>query len=458
MKVITLILLALLPGPFAWAAPAKPNIVVILADDLGWQDVGWHGGEIKTPHLDQLANAGARLEQFYVLPLCSPTRAALMTGRYPIRHGLQVGVVRPWAGYGLPLAERTLPQMLKDAGYSTHLSGKWHLGHFAPEYLPTRRGFDTQYGHYNGAIDYFTLQRDGGHDWHRNDRRSNDKGYATDLIGNEAVRVIEEAKAGQPFFLYVPFNAPHTPLQVPANLAARHSHLKNKNRRDYAEMIACLDDQVGRMVAALRKRGMIDNTLIVFSSDNGGLPGYGGVNLPFRAGKGTLYEGGVRVGAFACWPGTIKAGTVVNEPLHVVDWLPTLTRLAGGKVPEQPVMDGRDIWPVITTGAKSPHEDILLNATPAAGAIRMGKWKLLENGGLSANHPGQNRKPDQAAKVELFDLEEDPGEQNNLADRHPDLVAKLRARLEEFRKAAVPARTAEQPAGFKAPAVWGEFD
>ena len=157
-------------------AADKPNIIYILADDLGWADVGWHGGEIKTPHLDKLAEGGAKLEQFYVLPVCTPTRAALMSGRYPIRHGLQVSVVRPWAQYGLPLDERTLPQALKEAGYTTHISGKWHLGHFQPAYLPMQRGFDTQYGHYNGAIDFFTHARDGGHDWHRNDQESHDKG------------------------------------------------------------------------------------------------------------------------------------------------------------------------------------------------------------------------------------------------------------------------------------------
>jgi arylsulfatase A-like enzyme len=201
---------------------------------------------------------------------------------------------------------------------------------------------------------------------------------------------------------------------------------------------------------------MTDNTLIVFSSDNGGLPGYGGINRPFRAGKGTLYEGGVRVCAFASWPGTIQAGTVVHEPLHVTDWLPTLTRLAGGKSPEQPPLDGRDVWPVLTASAKSPHEEILLNVTPAAGAIRMGKWKLLESGGLSANDPGQTRKGNGPAKVELFDLEADPGEENNLADRQPEMVDKLRARLETYRKAAVPPRTAKEPPGFKAPEIWGE--
>jgi arylsulfatase A-like enzyme len=437
-------------------AAVRPNIILFLADDLGWADVGWQGGEIKTPHLDKLANGGAKLKQFYVMPVCSPTRAALMTGRYPIRYGLQVGVVRPWARHGLPLDEVTLPQALKDAGYSTHISGKWHLGHFQPEYLPTRRGFDTQYGHYNGAIDYVTHERDGGHDWHRDDKRSDDKGYATHLIGNEAVRVIEEAKAGQPFFLYVPFNAPHTPLQAPVGLAARHGHLSDKNRRIYGEMVACLDDQVGRVMAALEKRGMANDTLVLFSSDNGGLPGFGGDNGKLRGKKGTLYEGGTRVCAFAHWPGKIPAGTVVEQPLHVVDWFPTLLKLAGADKAAKPALDGHDIWPVITAGAKSPHEDILLNATPGSAAIRMGDWKLLINGGLEANHPKQRKRNAAGEVLELFNLAEDPGERNNLADSNKEIVERLRSRLEAYRKAAVPAKGGDEPADFKPPQVWGE--
>jgi arylsulfatase A-like enzyme len=161
------------------AAPTRPNILFILADDLGSHDVSWRGSEIKTPNLDQLAFSGARLEQFYVQPVCSPTRAALLTGRYPMRHGLQVGVVRPWAPYGLPLDERTLPQALREAGFTTAIFGKWHLGHHTPEFLPTRRGFDHQYGHYNGALDYFTHVRDGGFDWHRDDKVNHDEGYST---------------------------------------------------------------------------------------------------------------------------------------------------------------------------------------------------------------------------------------------------------------------------------------
>src|SRR5678816_1529348 len=185
----------------ATPAAEKPNIVFILADDLGWGDVGWHGKELQTPNLDKLAAGGAKLEQFYVQPVCSPTRAALMTGRYPMRHGLQVGVVRPWAQYGLPLDERILPQALKEAGYETAICGKRHLGHFTPDYLPTHRGFDHQCGHYNGALDYFTHIGGGGFDWHRDDKVNRDEGYSTFLVSREAVKRIEQRDASKPLFL-----------------------------------------------------------------------------------------------------------------------------------------------------------------------------------------------------------------------------------------------------------------
>src|SRR6476661_2674456 len=188
------------------APPARPNILLLVADDMGFGDVGFHGSEIKTPNIDRIAAAGVKLDQWYVQPLCSPTRAALMTGRYPMRHGLQVGVVRPWASYGLPLEERTIAQALHDAGYETAITGKWHLGLIQPEYLPTHRGFDHQYGHYNGQIDYFTHIRDGGFDWHRDDRVNRDEGYSTHLIAKEAVARIEGRDKAKPLFLYVPFN------------------------------------------------------------------------------------------------------------------------------------------------------------------------------------------------------------------------------------------------------------
>jgi arylsulfatase A-like enzyme len=167
-----------------------PHIVILLADDLGWGDVGYNGSKIDTPNVDKLARRGVRLNQFYAQPVCSPTRGALLTGRYPMRLGLQCGVVRPWAQHGLPMEERTLPAALKDVGYRTAIVGKWHLGHNKRGFLPTKRGFDQQYGHYNGALDYFTHIRDGGHDWHKNDTRNDDQGYTTELIGSEAVRII----------------------------------------------------------------------------------------------------------------------------------------------------------------------------------------------------------------------------------------------------------------------------
>ncbi len=459
----TLALASVLP-----AAAPRPNIIIFLADDLGWSDVGWHGGDIATPHLDRLAAAGAKLEQFYVLPVCSPTRAALLTGRYPIRHGLQLSVVRPWAQYGLPLEERTLPQALREAGYTTAISGKWHLGHFRPEYLPTRRGFDTQYGHYNGALDYFTHDREGGHDWHRNDRESRDAGYTTQLLGIEAVRVVEQADPKKPFFLYVPFNAPHTPLQAPEEYLAKYAHVADQKRRAYSAMVHCLDDQVGRVVAALEQRGLMTNTLILFSSDNGGPTGLGATNRGLRASKATLYEGGVRVPAFASWRSRIPAGTVVNAPLHVVDWYPTLLALAGAETRQPLPLDGRDAWATITKGAPSPHEDILINAVPRSGAIRMGDWKLVLNGSVGANDLEEATGKAKAAKkkaaaatqtaetVELFNLAADPGEKNNLAAANPEVVAKLRARLETYTRAAVPPKAEAQAAGFKVPRVWGE--
>ena len=439
------------------ASAERPNVIVIIADDLGWADVGWHGSEIQTPHLDKLADRGAKLEQFYVLPVCTPTRAALMTGRYPIRHGLQVGVVRPWAQYGLPLDERTLPQALKEAGYSTHIVGKWHLGHFDSPYLPTKRGFDTQYGHYNGAIDFFTLSRDGGHDWHRNDQECRDKGYATTLLGDEAVRVIEQTQGKKPFFLYLPFNAPHTPLQAPAEYVKRYSHIAQKERRMYAAMITCLDEQIGRVGAALEAKKLASNTLIFFSSDNGGLLGVGGAsNGKLRAQKGTLYEGGTRVCALTNWPGQIKPGTVIHEPLHIVDLYPTVLKLAGGSLQQKHPLDGHDVWPVIAAGKPSPHEAILLNAMPNSAAIRVGDWKLIINGKITANELKKAHAKNAAAEnIELFHLTEDPYEKNNLAEKNPEKVRLLRTRLEPYRAAALPPKAEDAPANYKAPRVWG---
>lgn len=459
---LTIALMATLGAAARAEPPARPNVVYFLADDLGWGDVGWHKSEIKTPGLDALAAAGARLEHFYVQPLCSPTRAALMTGRYPMRHGLQVGVVRPWARYGLPLAERTLPRALREAGYETAIVGKWHLGHYQPDYQPTHRGFDHQYGHYNGALDYFTHMRDGGFDWHRDDRVNRDEGYTTHLVAREAVRTVEAHDPARPLFLYVAFNAVHSPHQVPERYKAPYAHLKEP-RRTYAGMLAAMDEAIGQVVAAVERKGLRNNTLFIFSSDNGGPnPGVVTSNGPLRGSKGTLYEGGVRVAALAAWDGHIKAGSVVDAPLHVVDWYPTLLKLAGAKA-EQPLpVDGRDAWPTITQGAPSPHDEILVNAAPTDGAVRVGDWKLIVQSPDAAN-PEAKAKARARAKakarrepVQLFNLAEDPSEKKNLAAERPEKVAELRARYDALARQAVPPKVAPKPDGFRSPRVWGE--
>lgn len=470
----------------AAASAPRPNILFILSDDQGWADVGFHGGELKTPNLDRLAAAGARLEQFYVQPVCSPTRAALMTGRYPIRYGLHVGVVRPWANYGLPLDERTLAQALQESGYVTAITGKWHLGHHGPAYLPTRRGFTHQYGHYNGALDYNTHQRDGGHDWHRDDKENRDEGYATHLLAREASRLIATHDTSKPLFLYVPFNAVHSPHQVPERYLAPYGHLKG-NRRLYAGMLAAMDEGIGEILAALDKKGLRQNTLIIFSSDNGGpAPGVTTSNGPLRAGKGTLYEGGVRVPALAVWDGKIKPGSIVDAPLHIVDWYPTLLKLAGVSLHQKHPLDGRDAWPAITQGAPTPHEDILHNVTATGGAVRVGDWKLIVNGQFSEVGAAEGglpvtekaggettpkggkkagKKAAQAAKnagpenrVELFNLKDDPYEKTNLAAKNPEKLVQLRARLDAYTKAAVSSKQSPAAPNFKAPRVWGEKD
>ncbi|MBN2507878.1 MAG: arylsulfatase [Verrucomicrobia bacterium] len=427
----------------------RPNIVFFLVDDLGRSDVGFMGGkDIQTPHIDRLAHGGAILDAHYVQPVCSPTRAALLTGRYATGTGVYT-VVRPHARWGLPLGERTLAGALKDAGYATAIVGKWHLGEFEPGYLPTARGFDHHYGHYFGALDYFTHLRDGVHDWHRDGRTSNDEGYSTHLIAREACRLIRERDASKPLFLYVPFNGVHAPLQVPDHYLAPYAALRG-NRRLLAGMLAAVDEAIGQIVAALDAAGLRPNTLILFSSDNGGPnPAALSTNGGLRAGKGTLYEGGVRVCAFAHWPGRIPAGVTVRHPMHIVDWFPTLVRLAGGSLLQERPLHGRDVWPMLTQDAPSPHPAILLVQSPTRAAVRMGDWKLLRRTPASGTEPplstpAKKRKA-RAAKaaaqepgLELFHLATDPGETNNLAAREPERAAALGVQLDALLKNAAP--------------------
>ena len=422
---------------FESESTAKPNIVYFLVDDLGYADCGFNGGkDIQTPNIDRLAKEGTILKSFYVQTVCSPTRAALMTGRYATQTSVY-NVVRPGAPWGLPLSERILPQTLKECGYATAICGKWHLGEFEPAYQPTRRGFDRQYGHMFGALDYFTHIRDGKLDWYRNDVPLEEKGYSTHLIAKEACRIIQEKAADKPLFLYVPFNGIHGPHQVPDSYKEPYKALPNL-RQTIAGMLSAVDESIGQITTALTDAGLRNNTLIIFSSDNGGpAPGKATMNTPLRAGKGTIYEGGVRVSSFVNWPGKIKAGITIDEPIHAVDWYPTLVKLAGSRVEPANPLDGLDIWPVLTQSAKSPHDAILLVGNrPGVSAVRMGNWKLLVS---PTDKDAEEQSGDQktSGKLELYNLVEDIAESKNLADAQPDRVKAMRTRLESFLKNAV---------------------
>jgi arylsulfatase A-like enzyme len=431
--------------PWSALAAPRPDIVFLLIDDLGFADCGFNGGQqIKTPNIDRLAKAGAILEHHYVQPVCSPTRSTLLTGRYPTRTGVY-SIVSPHAAWGLPLAERTLADALKQAGYATEIVGKWHLGEFKPAYLPLARGFDHHYGHYFGMLDYFTHERGGEIDWYRDGQKVKEAGYTTHLLRDEACRVIARQPKEKPLFLYVPFNGVHGPFQAPEAYLKPYPELKG-NRQKLAGMLAAIDEAVGKIEDALRQAGRLENTLIVFSGDNGGPPP--GDNTPLRDHKGSIFEGGVRAAAFACWPGRIPAGQRIREPMHMVDWYPTLIKQGGGSLEQKLPIDGLDVWPMLTAKATSPHDAILCVSTqgPARAAVRMGEWKLLVNGaaaetgeGEAAKTKGKNAKA--AAKVEpvaLYHLTEDPGETRNLASSQTERVQKMRARLAELLKDAVP--------------------
>jgi arylsulfatase B len=416
----------------ASAEARRPNILHIVADDLGWKDVGFNGAtDIKTPNLDKLAAEGAKFTQFYVQPMCTPTRAALMTGRYPFRYGLQTAVIPSVSAYGLDTTEWLLPQALKEAGYNTAIIGKWHLGHADKKYWPKQRGFDYQYGAMIGELDYFTHEEHGVLDWYRNNKPVREKGYTTQLLGDDAVKYVNAQNPNKPFYLYLTFNAPHTPYQAPKEYINRYSNIADPTRRIYAGMVTCLDDEVGRIVAALDKR---DNTLILFHSDNGGTRNamFAGViadmlkvkipcdNGPYRDGKGTLYEGATRVCAFANWPGHIKPATVV-ELIHAVDIYPTFAALAGASTAKCKPLDGVNVWDTIAEGKPSPRHEIVYNVEPFRGAVRQGDWKLVWRTLLPFT-------------VELFDLAQEPSEKDNLAAQHPDKVAELQQRLDELAK------------------------
>lgn len=414
----------------------RPNIVFILADDMGWADIGYHGSQIRTPHLDQLARGGVRFTHHYVMATCTPTRVGFMSGRYPSRFG----VLSPAYGTIFTPETLTLPGALCEVGYQTAISGKWHMGG-PPKSVPLKCGFTRSYGYFHGQIDPYThLYKTGERCWHRNDKLLDEPGHATDLITAEAVRVIE-GKGSEPLFLYVAYSVPHYPLDEPDEWVKPYeSKIESKSRRWYAASITHMDAGIGKIVDALERKGLRKDTLIVFASDNGGQKSWHsakhykgryadkphkvlGDNKPLRGWKGQLYEGGIRVPALANWPGVL-ASREVSAPVHIVDWMPTLCGLAGWKPETRPRWDGRDIWPVVSGKKDDLGDRTLYWHTPAARAVRAGDWKLIV---------GKQRKKAKAApKVELFNLRVDPYEKNNLAKTERRQVSRLRATLERI--------------------------
>jgi len=421
-----LLLVLLFSVTAAFAAP-QPNVVFIIADDLGWADVAFHGGSAPTPHLDRLVATGLELTQHYVAPVCSPTRTALMTGRCWSRFG----VTSPQNKRALPIATVTLPRALKAAGYDTCLTGKWHLGSL-PGQGPNHYGFDHSYGSLAGGVSPWNHRYKEGpfsRTWHRDETFVDEEGHVTDLIAAEATKWIE-SRGDAPFFLYVPFTAVHLPIKEPADWLARvPPRIASELARHYAASVMHLDDAVGRIVAALEKKGVRENTLVVLTSDNGGstagnndqkypddqcpdgkLPGN---NQPWRGEKGDLYEGGTRVPTIVSWPGHVKPGRVAT-PVQIIDWMPTLTAIAGWKPDRDLKWDGADLTALLLEHAPLPERPLYAVAPGwKARSVRMGDWKLIVH---------QERK---SGREELFNLASDPGETRNLAAAQPEHVSRL---------------------------------
>lgn len=424
------------------AQPApRPNVLLIVADDMGWADVGYHGSPLRTPHIDRLAREGVEIDQHYVAPMCTPTRAALLTGRYWSRFGNTA----PSNNRVLPWKTWTLPRALQQTGYTTHITGKWHLGS-KPEWGPRQFGFDHSHGSLAGEVNPVNhLYKHGpfSKTWHRNGRLIEERGHVTDLIAAEAVKFIEAKHTG-PFFIYVPFTAVHTPFDEPQKWLDGASHV-HPDRRQYAACAQHMDEMIGKMIEALDRTGQRDNTLVIFFSDNGGTNGddssrypntkvkgkIRGLNTPLRGWKTEVYEGGIRVPTFAHWPKVLQPGKV-SMPIHVIDWMPTICALLDIPEIEGANWDGVNVLPALT-GQEDPvlenRELYWQGVGRRSAALRQGNWKLVVH-----RRRGDNQ-------VELFDLAADSNETTDRsAEQMPRVAAMLRAlsRQEERDDDALP--------------------
>lgn len=409
----------------------KPNILIILADDLGYGDVGFHGSDIKTPNIDRIANEGVMLDQFYACPMCSPTRAGLMTGRYPIRFGLMRSVIPPQREFGLASEEITIAEILADAGYKYRgIVGKWHLGHRQKQWYPTNQGFTYYEGCLNGAVDYFTQDRDGQRDWHENENPSQKEGYTTDLVGDASLKFINSVPKDEPFFLYVPFTAPHSPFQAKETDIAKYPN-REGNKQIYAGMIDCMDQNIGRIIACIEERGQLDNTFILFCSDNGGVKSVGD-NSPLRGSKLTVYQGGINVVAAARWPkGNIAGGKIISERMGYIDVFPTLMEVAAYQGNAKSELDGVNVLKAMQGGKLHDRNWFTyIDQNPGkieSFAINTDEWKLVWERNANDN-------PQKSELVELYRINDDKVESVNLKGEFKDVVQNLQKEIEGFYK------------------------
>lgn len=427
-----------------------PNVVIILADDLGWGDVSYHGGATPTPNIDRLAAEGVRLERFYTNPKCTPTRAALLTGRDPLKLGLTYATVYPWSAFGVAASEHFIGESFQQAGYETAMIGKWHLGHSVPAHHPNNRGFDFFMGSLNTGGDYFTHRNQGGFDLQRNGQSTAEfvGQYNTDVFTREAVAWITAIRNPErPFLLYLAYKAPHSPFQAPQDLVDAADSV-------YEAMMISLDRGIGRILDVLEAEGLANDTIVLFLSDNGATRGSGS-NAPLRGFKLDTYEGGIRVVAALRWPGVIRAGTISEQVMTSLDVFPTLASAAGVAVAARRPLDGVDLWKVLRSGGVAPRTDDIIYATESFlgrqfyFSVLRGNMKLVQR---------VDQTFERLSVVnELYDVFADPGEADDLAANHPELVNALVAALADRRRqhpyAGSHTRIVPHP-GWRAPLDW----
>ncbi|MCH2206937.1 MAG: sulfatase-like hydrolase/transferase [Lentisphaerales bacterium] len=421
---------------FSWSSQ-KPNIIFILTDDQGVNDVSCYGSEIPTPHIDSLAHEGAKFDNFYVASsICTPSRFAFLTGQYPSRSQDELTGALMYLGdkkRGIRRHETTIATALQKADYETALIGKWHLGHGHQQFLPTQHGFETFKGHTGGCVDFYTMRYGNEMDWYDGEKLVDRSGYATDIITDDAVAYIKSPeRKKKPFFMLLAYNAPHygkgwddgskkaiNIMQPPPEALERVSSIKDITRRKFAAKVVNMDDGIGRVLEALDLSSQKDNTLVIFVTDHGGDPKYGGSNLPLRGLKAGLFEGGIRVPCLMRWPAKIKAGTKVTANISALDFFPTFCEMAGIQLqPYKP--DGVSIMQTLTGNQQILDRELFFELgrhITFAGknwyALRKGPWKYIQN--------------DNQEEF-LFNISQDPYEQKNKKDTYPEIFAKMKER------------------------------